>query len=242
MNIRTMQKLEREGWPQDWLDDVKLNFHPKKKGKYQIKIYSIDELDDNPEDGILLDATCFSTELELSIVHHFFEGQAYVMTIVETGKEIGRGIIDGAPFDEVSEHEENEWWWKSKEASEFVLQQKAAADAKPKEYIKKPRKKIYVVVTQSKRDYDFSVETIKHGAFNSFSNAVERLQKEVKKFKKNHKDDRKEYTNKDYYEDELNGAWTEYEDFKNGYWSVSFGFEEHYENHTITVEEFIIED
>lgn len=242
MNIRTMQRLESEGWPQDWLDDVKLNFHPKKKGKYQIKIYSIDELDDEPEDGILLDTTCFSTDIELSIVHHFYEGQAYVMTIVESGEEIGRGIIDGSPFDEVSEHEDDKWWWRTDEAKALVAHQKAVRDAKPQEYIRKPRKKIYVVTTQSKIDYDFSVETIKHGAFNCFDNAVERLKKEVRKFKKAHKDDYKEYTNKDYYEDEDNGAWTEYKGFEDGYWGVHFGFEEHYESHQITVEEFIIED
>ena len=43
MNIRTMLKLEKLGWDQDWLDDVKRNFHPRKQGKYQIKIYSMTE-------------------------------------------------------------------------------------------------------------------------------------------------------------------------------------------------------
>ncbi len=141
MNIRTMQKLEREGWPQDWLDDVKQNFHPKKKGKYQIKIYSIDDLGDEPEEGILLDSTCFSTDLELSIVHYFFEGQAYVMSLAETGYEIGRGIIDGAPFDEVEEYENEPWDWVSRaEIKQIIKKQKAIEAAKPKEYIRKRRR------------------------------------------------------------------------------------------------------
>ena len=140
MNIRKMQKLEKLGWDQDWLDDIKKNFHPKKAGKYQIKIYSIDDLGDEPEEGILLDSTCFSTDLELSVVHHFFEGQAYVMTIAATGYEIGRGIIDGAPFDEVSEHAGEKWWWRGDEAKELIEKQKAAEAAKPKEYIRKRRR------------------------------------------------------------------------------------------------------
>ena len=140
MDIRKMQKLEKLGWDQDWLEDVKQNFHPKKTGKYQIKIYSIDDLSDEPEEGILLDSTCFSADLELSVVHHFFEGQAYVMTLTETGYEIGRGIIDGAPFDEVEEYEEKKWWWRHDEVKELIEKQKAAEAAKPKEYIRKRRR------------------------------------------------------------------------------------------------------
>ena len=141
MDIRKMQQLERFGWDKEWLIDVKQNFHPKKKGKYQIKIYSIDDLDDEPEDGILLDTTCFSTEMELSFVHYFFEGQAYVMTLAETGYEIGRGIIDGAPFDEVGDYEGNNWNWMSRSEMKQILdEQRAIEDAKPKEYIRKRRK------------------------------------------------------------------------------------------------------
>ena len=98
--------------------------------------------------------------------------------------------------------------------------------------------KIYTVTTMSKRDYDFSVETIKHGAFFEKENALARLLKEVKKFKSAHKSEKKEYTNKDYYEDEENGAWTEYENFVDGYWCVEFGFEEHHECHQICIDEF----
>lgn len=136
MNVRTILKLEKMGWPEDWLSDVKQNFHPKKTGKYQIKIYTIDDLGDEPEEGILLDSTRFSTDLELSIIHHFFEGQAYVMTIAETGQEIGRGIIDGAPFDEVEPYEDEEWWWDPDEAKELIEKQKAA---KSEGYVKRPK-------------------------------------------------------------------------------------------------------
>ena len=145
MNIRTMRKLERLGWPKDWLIDVKHNFHPKKQGKYRIKIYSIDDLGDTPEDGDLLDTTCFSNDLELSIIHHFFEGQAYVMTVVETGEEIGRGIIDGAPFEEVEEYENTgvEWDWRMSEVRDLIAKQIAEEDAKPSGYIRKRKKKTY---------------------------------------------------------------------------------------------------
>jgi hypothetical protein len=135
-----MQKLEKLGWDKAWLDDVKRNFHPKKQGKYEIKIYSLDEIDNEPDDGIWIDTTRFSDEIGLSIVHHFFEGNGYVMTLVETGEEIGRGIIDGSPFDEVREYEDEKWWWRMDEVKELLRKQRAIEDAKPKEYVRKRRK------------------------------------------------------------------------------------------------------
>ncbi len=137
MNIRKMQKLERLGFDKEWLDDVKQHFQPKKRGKYRIKIYDIEDLDQEPDTGIWLDTTCFSTELGLSFVHYFFEGNAYVMYKTETDEEIGRGIIDGCVFDEVDE----QWEWISRdEIKEIIDRQQAIKDARPKEYIRKRRR------------------------------------------------------------------------------------------------------
>lgn len=142
MNIRKMQQLEKLGFDKEWLDDVKKHFKPKKRGKYRIKIYDIEDLSMEPEDGIWIDTTCFSSALGLSIIHYFFEGNAYVMTLAETGYEIGRGIIDGAPFDEVEEYENEHWDWMSRdEIKKIIDKQKAIEAAKPTEYIRKRRRK-----------------------------------------------------------------------------------------------------
>jgi hypothetical protein len=98
--------------------------------------------------------------------------------------------------------------------------------------------KVYTVTTQSKYDYDFSVVTLKHGAFFNKENALKQLLQEIKKFKTQHKDDKKEYTNKEYYQDESDGAWTECTDLAHGYWCVDFGFEERHECHQICIDEF----
>ena len=111
MNIRTMERLERLGFYQEWLEEVKKGWTARKKGRYEMKIYDIDELDQEIETGIWVETTRFSDEVELTEIHKFFEGMGYVMTVVETGQEIGRGIIDGSPFDEVSQVEEKKWNW-----------------------------------------------------------------------------------------------------------------------------------
>lgn len=141
MNIRKMQQLERLGFDKEWLDEVKKYFKPKKRGKYRIKIYDIEDLSQEADDGIWVDTTCFSTELGLSFVHYFFEGNAYVMSLAETGYEIGRGIIDGAPFDEVEEYEDKPWEWVSREEiKKMIDKQQAIKDARPTEYIRKRRR------------------------------------------------------------------------------------------------------
>lgn len=141
MNIRKMQKLARIGFNPEWLDEVKTRFKPKKRGKYEIKIYDIEDLSMEPDDGIWIDTTCFNTPLGLSFVHYFFEGNAYIMKVVETDEEIGRGIIDDAPFEELEEHSGETWEWIHRSEIKAILdKQKAIEDAKPKHYIRKRRK------------------------------------------------------------------------------------------------------
>ena len=111
MTYQTVEKLIELGWEKDWLEDVNSTFFPKKIGKYEMKIYDIEDLSDEPEDGTYVDTACIDDERDLSVIHHFYEGFAYVMTIKSTGKEIGRGIIDGAPFDEIGEEEGATWYW-----------------------------------------------------------------------------------------------------------------------------------
>lgn len=111
MTISTMRRLEMLGFPKLWLDEVKKEWKPRKIGRYEMKIYDIEELDQEVETGVWIETTCFSDEVELTKIHKFFEGMGYVMTVVETGEEIGRGIIDGSPFDEVGAVEGKKWYW-----------------------------------------------------------------------------------------------------------------------------------
>ena len=242
-----MQQLKKLGWDEEWLLNIKENFHPKKQGKYEIKIYSLDDLDQDPEDGIWIDTTCFDTDLELSIVLFFFEGLGYVMKDVQKDEVIGQGILDQSPFEECDDHEGKPWgtwnWYSADELGPWFKKQREEELKKLTDgHARVHKRKIYVVMTQGKVDYDFSVTTLKHGAFNKFKNAVERLKKEIEAFKIKHAADYKRYSNADEYEDEDNGAWTEYQDFEKGYWCVTFGYDKWYESHQITIEEFEMED
>lgn len=81
---------------------------------------------------------------------------------------------------------------------------------------------LYAVIKQSKYDYDFSVETIKYGLF---VNKAEAIYKAKKVFESLQDDD----------DDELEDL--EYEiDEENGYFRMSFGYDEDYESHCVTVE------
>lgn len=111
MDIKTRNKLEELGFEKKWLDDIKKYWSPKTNGKYEMIITDIEDLSMDPRDGIFIERTTFSNDRELSEIHAFFEGNAYVMTDVKTGEIIGEGIIDGAPFDEMSDWTEEDWFW-----------------------------------------------------------------------------------------------------------------------------------
>ena len=144
MNIRKYYQLQKLGYDQEWLDEVKMRFKPRKLGKYEIKIYDIEDLSMEPADGIWLDTTCFNTALGLAFVHYFFEGNAFVLKLVETNEVIGEGIIDDGMFDILFEEEFEDyqaWEQVSRESIKKILdQQKAIADARPQHYIRKRRK------------------------------------------------------------------------------------------------------
>lgn len=125
MNIRTYNKIKKEGFKEDWLDYVKKYWSPKKYGKYEMRITSIEHLDEDPRDGIYIDTTRFDNAEDLSVILHFFEGEAYVMSVTETGEEIGEGIIDSSPFEECScfetgEYDNVNWEWTSYTTEDIV--------------------------------------------------------------------------------------------------------------------------
>ena len=117
MNIRTMRKLIKLDFMESWLKEVRHNWKPKKTGKYEMLIIYITNIDDDPKDGIFIEKTRFDDDKELSVIHYFFEGLGYILTVTETGKQIGQGIIDGSPFDECEYFEDGDtatydrWQW-----------------------------------------------------------------------------------------------------------------------------------
>lgn len=114
MNKKTAKRLIGLGFDEKEVNRICKYFHPKRKGKYKMEIFDIEDLDQKVETGIWVEQTYFNNDTELSIIHYFFEGLAYVMTVSETGKEIGRGIIDGSAFEEVEDHERQPWHWISR--------------------------------------------------------------------------------------------------------------------------------
>lgn len=125
MKCNTRNKLEKLGFDPNWLDEVYNYFTPRKHGKYEMVITDIEHLDEDPRDGIFVEKTCFDNAEDLSVIHFFFEGNAYVITATETGEEIGEGIIDGAPFEECSYYETGDynhpdWQWTTYTLEEII--------------------------------------------------------------------------------------------------------------------------
>jgi hypothetical protein len=109
LNQQTYQKLLSTGiYDKKWLDDTHQHFNSTRKGKYKLRITDILDLDDNIEAGIYIDTACFSTQEELSVIHHYFEGFCYILYRNETGEKISTGFIDGAIYDEI---DEEGWEW-----------------------------------------------------------------------------------------------------------------------------------
>ena len=116
MRCDRRNKLERLGFDPEWLDQVYKYFTPRKNGKYSIVITDINDLSEDPRNGILIEKTCFDNAEDLSVIHHFFEGNAYVLTVVETGEWLGEGIIDQSVFEECSyfetgDYHSSDWEW-----------------------------------------------------------------------------------------------------------------------------------
>jgi len=109
MNIRTMKKLERLGYDKDWLLVVKNDFKPKKNGYYEMRITDIEDLGDNPRDGVFIETTTFCDDFDLSEILRYFEGFAFVMTDLLTMQSMGSGIIDDGLFDYMEDHTGCKW-------------------------------------------------------------------------------------------------------------------------------------
>lgn len=100
--------------------------------------------------------------------------------------------------------------------------------------------KAYLVSSLSKIDYDFSVYEGYHGVFHDEQKAIKQAKEEFEKLKQLHADDIKRYSNEEEYRDISDGALIIEED--DVYHYMSYGFEEHYEMHSVSVNEVEIKD
>jgi hypothetical protein len=108
-----MYKLQKEGLDEKWLKYVKEEWNPKKIGKYEMTITCGDQVDSDPSEGLFVDRTMFDNDYDLSWIHHFFEGLHYIIINPRTKETIGKGIVDGSPFEEMEAVENNTWKWYS---------------------------------------------------------------------------------------------------------------------------------
>lgn len=111
----------------------------------------------------------------------------------------------------------------------------------------KTTEKFYTVIYLSKRDYDFSVDIKKQGAFSTFEAAVERLKKSVEEFKKSYEKELAKYSDESRYPEEsedgvYNGRLRVDDRLNDGYWGCEFGYEEDFEWHEIYIDEWIVEN
>lgn len=109
MDLRTMMKLKRLGFDENWLTVVKSEWKPKKRGAYDMLITDIKNLSDDPLYGERIERTKFDNDYDLSLIHKYFEGNAYVIVEVETNKIISKGIIDDSIFDTMHDLTQENW-------------------------------------------------------------------------------------------------------------------------------------
>ena len=101
---------------------------------------------------------------------------------------------------------------------------------------------IYTVQGMNKIDYDFSVEITNLGCFFNKAKALQRAAEEFAKLKMRHTDDIERYSDKEDYPSVDDGGINIEEDTENGYYLMSFGYEEWYEVHTVSIDEWTVEE
>ena len=109
MDIRTMSRLEKLGFDKDWLVVVKSEWKPKKKGQFDMLITYIEDLSTDPLNGVRIERTKFDNDYDLSLIHKYFEGNAYVIVDVESNEIISKGILDYNVFDEMHYWTQENW-------------------------------------------------------------------------------------------------------------------------------------
>ena len=125
MNLRTMRKLEKLGYDKDWLLVLKSEWKPKKKGQYEMLITDLKDLSADPLYGERIERTKFDNDYDLSLIHMYFEGNAYVIVEVESNTIVSKGIIDDSIFDIMHDWTQENWDMFSEEEIKCERQLKA---------------------------------------------------------------------------------------------------------------------
>lgn len=121
-----MRKLEKMGFDKDWLTVVKNEWKPKKKGNYDMLITDIEDLSDDPIYGVKIERTRFDNDYDLSLIHMYFEGNAYVIVEVDSNEIISKGILDYSVFDVMHEWTQENWDMFSKD--ELIRERQAKSE------------------------------------------------------------------------------------------------------------------
>ncbi len=121
-----MRKLEKLGFDKDWLTVVKNEWSPKKKGSYDMLITDIEDLSDDPLYGVKIERTKFDNDYDLSLIHMYFEGNAYVIVEVDSNEIISKGILDYSVFDIMHDWTQENWDMFSKE--ELIRERQVKAE------------------------------------------------------------------------------------------------------------------
>lgn len=124
MNIRTMKKLEKLGYDKDWLTVIKQEWKPKKNGFYEMRITDIEDISDDPRNGVFIETTTFCDDYDLSVILRYFEGNAYVITDLTIMSVIGSGIISDNLFDFMEDYTGYKWDMFSEEEIDREMQVK----------------------------------------------------------------------------------------------------------------------
>ena len=69
----------------------------------------IEDLSDDPLNGVRIERTKFDNDYDLSVIHKYFEGNAYVIVDMSTNKIISSGILDDGVFDEMQYYTMKSW-------------------------------------------------------------------------------------------------------------------------------------
>jgi hypothetical protein len=102
--------------------------------------------------------------------------------------------------------------------------------------------KVYTVLRQDKFDYDFSTTLVKCGCYVDKEAAKQKAKSIYEGMCGEYEDEMLEYSDKDNYEDEDDGALYVEEDPENGYYEISFGYEEDHEVHSVAVDEWVLHE
>lgn len=88
---------------------IKREWKLKKNGHYDMLITYIEDLSDDPLNGVRIERTKFDNDYDLSVIHKYFEGNAYVIVDMSTNKIISSGILDDGVFDEMQYYTMKSW-------------------------------------------------------------------------------------------------------------------------------------